>query len=161
MKKVALIFLGTVLALFVLTYFFKKDQDEAVLVPKVATQKVVKKEPIVRWYTSLQVSEGKALFANNCASCHGFQAEKTVNWKKTLPDGSYPPPPLNDKAHAWHHPYSQLNSIIKNGGSSYGGKMPAFKEKLTQSEIDAIIAYFQSFWADEYYGYWLERGGKK
>lgn len=113
--------------------------------------------PIKRWYTKQQVLEGKDIFANNCASCHGFKAEKTLTWKKKLEDGSYPPPPLNDKAHAWHHPYSQLHEIIKNGGSSYGGAMPAFKDKLNDSQIDSAISYFQSFWADKYYGYWLER----
>ena len=34
--------------------------------------------------------------------------------------------------------------------------MPSFKDKLTQDEIDAAIAYFQSFWDDEHYGYWSE-----
>lgn len=113
-----------------------------------------------RWYTQEQVIKGKDIFANNCASCHGYQAEKTVDWKKTLSDGSYPPPPLNDSAHAWHHPYSQLHDIIRNGGAQYGGKMPPFKDILADEEIESAIAFFQSFWRDKYYGYWLDRGGK-
>ena len=124
-------------------------------------QNVLYAEETNRWYTKEQVKNGQKVFAKNCASCHGYKAEKTIDWKKTLADGSYPPPPLNDKAHAWHHPYSQLVRIIKNGGASYGGKMPAFKNKLSDKEIDEAIAYFQSFWEDKYYTLWLERGGKE
>ena len=45
-----------------------------------------------RWYSEKQVKLGEQVFLKNCASCHGEKAEKTINWKKTLSDGSYPPP---------------------------------------------------------------------
>ncbi|MGA1931731.1 c-type cytochrome [Arcobacter sp. YIC-464] len=114
-----------------------------------------------RWYTKEQVVFGEKVFSQNCASCHGYKAEKTIEWKKTLPDGSYPPPPLNDKAHAWHHPKWQLLEIISKGGALYDGKMPAFEDKLSKEEKEAAIAYFQSFWEDKYYNLWLEYGGLK
>lgn len=114
-----------------------------------------------RWYTQEQVIQGKEVFAKNCAVCHGYKAEKTINWKKTLPDGSYPPPPLNGTAHAWHHPYKQMIEIITDGGASYKGNMPAFKDALTIEEKDAAIAYFQSFWNDEIYGLWIKYDGLK
>lgn len=109
-----------------------------------------------RWYKQEQLSLGKELFIKNCASCHGQKAEKTILWKKTLKDGSYPPPPLNNKAHAWHHPKWQLMQIITEGGSAYDGKMPAFKDILSEKEIEATIAYFQSFWGDEFYKLWID-----
>ncbi len=102
---------------------------------------------------------GKDLFVKNCSVCHGNKAEKTLNWKKTLSDGSYPPPPLNGSAHTWHHPKSQLISIIKNGGELYDGNMPGFDSVLTNSDIENVIAYFQNFWDDEKYYLWLESGG--
>ena len=114
-----------------------------------------------RWYTKEQLKLGENIFTNNCASCHGYKAEKTVNWKQRLSDGSYPPPPLNDKAHAWHHPMWQLLKTIDNGGASFGGKMPAFKDTLTYEEKKAAIAYFQSFWQDKFYKIWLENDGLK
>lgn len=114
-----------------------------------------------RWYTKDQVTFGKEVFSNNCAVCHGYKAEKTIDWKKTLPDGSYPPPPLNDKAHAWHHPKWQMLQIITNGGASYKGNMPAFGDKLTLKEKEAAIAYFQSFWDDKHYNLWLKYNGLK
>jgi len=112
-----------------------------------------------RWYTTNQVNKGQKLFIKNCSSCHGKQAEKTINWKKKLKDGSYPPPPLNGTAHAWHHPNSQLKRIIANGGKSYDGKMPAFKDILNKSDIETVMAYFQSFWKDDIYDLWLKNGG--
>lgn len=112
-----------------------------------------------RWYTQAQVEQGKADFKTHCSSCHGENAEGTADWKKTLPDGAYPPPPLNGTAHAWHHPLSILKQTINAGGVQFGGKMPGFKDKLNNQEIEALIAYFQSFWDDKIYQAWLGRGG--
>ncbi|WP_245832005.1 c-type cytochrome [Solemya velesiana gill symbiont] len=49
-----------------------------------------------RWYTQSQVEQGSKVFQNNCAVCHGQKAQGlAADWRKSLPDGSYPPPPLN------------------------------------------------------------------
>ncbi len=110
-----------------------------------------------RWYTKAQVQAGKKVFAANCASCHGFNAEKTVNWRKKLADGSYPPPALNGTAHAWHHTFAQLMTQINDGGAKYGGKMPAFRGTLSEDEEKEAISYFQSFWNDKTYNSWKNR----
>lgn len=47
----------------------------------------------------------------------------------------------------------------KEGGVAMGGKMPGFRDKLTEAEKLAVIAYFQGFWTDEIYGAWIARGG--
>ncbi len=112
-----------------------------------------------RWYTKAQVENGRKLFAANCASCHGLKAEKTLNWREKLADGSYPPPPLNGSAHAWHHSFAQLIRQINDGGAIYGGKMPGFRGALDDSEKKDIISYFQSFWNDKIYKSWYERSG--
>lgn len=112
-----------------------------------------------RWYTKEQVTNGKELFSKNCAVCHGSKAEKTIEWKSPLADGSFPPPPLNGSAHAWHHPKSKLKEIVANGGTLYDGKMPPFKDVLSDDEQFAVMAYFQSFWSDEIYATWKKHGG--
>jgi len=112
-----------------------------------------------RWFTQEQVDKGNITFQNNCAICHGSKANKIKDWKKTLADGSYPPPPLNGNAHSWHHPYTQLFRIVKNGGKSYDGKMPAFRDKLSDEEIQNTISYFQNMWSDEKYNIWIKNGG--
>lgn len=113
-----------------------------------------------RWYTPEQVAQGAVVFAENCAQCHGEQAEGIhKDWRERLDDGSFSPPPLNGSAHAWHHPRSILLRVINNGGIPLGGQMPAFEDVLDEQEKLAAIAYFQDFWSDEIYGNWLEMGG--
>lgn len=111
-----------------------------------------------RWYTTLQITDGEKVFKNNCAVCHGDKAQGLVkDWKETLPDGKYPAPPLNGTAHAWHHSKELLLRTINTGGIPLGGTMPAFKDKLTVKEKDAVMAYFMSLWPDRVYEVWEQR----
>jgi cytochrome c len=107
-----------------------------------------------RWYDLSQVELGETVYQKNCISCHLENAQGVLDWKKTLDDGSYPPPPLNGTAHAWHHSIEVLLTVINDGGIPYGGKMPAFINILTQEQKLAVIAYFQSFWPEETYTKW-------
>lgn len=116
--------------------------------------------PAERWYTRAQVDRGAPLFRENCAVCHGEEAQGLAeDWRQPLPDGSYPPPPLNGSAHAWHHPLRLLQRTIELGGAPVGGRMPAFGGKLDHDEQLAIIAWFQDKWSDEIYAVWYERSG--
>lgn len=110
-----------------------------------------------RWYNAAMVEQGQQVFSEHCQSCHGAKAAGlTADWRKPLADGSYPPPPLNGSAHAWHHPLSQLKRTLVNGGIPLGGVMPAFGQVLDETEMDAAIAFFQSQWSDEIYAQWAE-----
>lgn len=125
-----------------------------------APESVAMEEGVVRWYSAAQVDQGEAVFTQNCAVCHGQQAEGTVaDWRARLDDGSFPPPPLNGTAHAWHHPRSVLLQVINNGGIPLGGKMPGFTSVLEDEEKLAAIAYFQDFWSDDIYADWQDMGG--
>jgi len=114
-----------------------------------------------RWYAQSQVELGRKVYAKYCIGCHRENAQGTANWNERSPDQSYPPPPLDGSAHAWHHPLGILKRVIDEGGVPLGGKMPGFKDKLNEKENLAVISYFQSFWADEIYNAWLTRGGLK
>lgn len=115
-----------------------------------------------RWYSAEQVSQGGELFQENCAGCHGDKAQGLAHdWKKPLADGSYPPPPLNGSAHAWHHPLPLLMRTIDRGGVPLGGVMPGFRDKLNEDEKLAVIAWFQSLWPDEIYQRWEKRNGAR
>lgn len=110
-----------------------------------------------RWYNQADVDKGSSLFKQNCSSCHGVNAEGTLDWKKTDSNGKYPPPPLNGTAHAWHHSTELLKKTIQEGGIKLGGLMPPFKDKLSDEDMDAVIAYFQSKWPDDVYQKWAGR----
>lgn len=87
------------------------------------------------------------VFNDNCAECHGIKGAGLVkDWRKPLADGSYPPPPLNGTAHTWHHSPKSLLRTINEGGIKFGGKMPAFKNKLNDKEKLALIDYIYDLW---------------
>ena len=110
-----------------------------------------------RWFNQSVVDYGAPIFQQNCAVCHGVNAEGTKEWRKTDANGNYPPPPLDGSAHAWHHSIPQLARSIKEGGIKLGGVMPAFGDKLSDQDVLAVIAYFQSKWPDEVYKVWHDR----
>lgn len=123
------------------------------------TQNHEEQQKIRRWYTPSQVKQGKAVFETHCVICHGENAQGTKSWKTPRADGSYPPPPLDGSAHAWHHPLRVLKRTIDQGGIPLGGKMPGFKDKLKEEEKLALISYFQDYWDEAIYEDWLNRGG--
>ena len=102
------------------------------------------------------VALGGKLYNKNCATCHGIKAEGNPDWRKRKPDGKLLPPPLNGSGHTWHHSKALLVSIISNGTVIQGGEMPAWGDKLSAQEIDAVILWAQSKWPEEIYKSWLE-----
>jgi len=107
-----------------------------------------------------QVSMGGRLFQKNCAECHGVDAQGDPNWRQRDADGMFPPPPLNGTGHAWHHPRDILHDVIANGSPQGMGKMPAWRNKLSDEEIGAIIAWFQAKWPDQVYTAWYRMDRK-
>jgi cytochrome c6 len=73
---------------------------------------------------------GQMLFNHNCATCHSQNGTPTAVGKSlNAPDlGSAP---VRNQTNA------QLQQIISNGK----GNMPAFKDKLSQAEVDSLVAY--------------------
>ncbi len=100
------------------------------------------------------VARGSEVYQKNCASCHGGMAQGAPNWQRPGPDGKYPAPPLDASAHAWHHPYAALKTTIREGTLRLGGSMPAWKDKLADRDIDAVIVWMQSLWPEEIYRAW-------
>lgn len=112
--------------------------------------------------TDAQLALGGKIYADNCARCHGVNAEGDAAWRKRDAQGFFPPPPLNGSGHAWHHPMSVLKSVIQTGSVDGSGRMPAWQGHLSDAEIDAVIAWFQSHWPPPIYQAWsdIERRGQ-
>lgn len=110
-----------------------------------------------RWYSEAQVDQGQSIYNTNCAICHGIDARSTPEWRKSMADGRYPPPPLDGTAHTWHHDLESLQRQINQGGIRYQGWMPAFGDSLRAEQVEAVIAYLQSLWPDSIYAAWLEK----
>ena len=96
---------------------------------------------------------GAQVYATNCASCHGARGEGGNPAAPLQRDtnGLYPAPPHDNTGHTWHHPDALIKDIITNGSSypDFQSPMPAWGDKLTEAEIDAVIAYIRTWWTDE------------
>ena len=111
---------------------------------------------VVRNTDFAQVQRGGKVFQQNCAKCHGEQAQGDPNWRYRDASGMFPPPPLNGTAHTWHHPMAVLKEVITHGSPQGQGRMPAWGGKLSEQEIEDVIAWFQAKWPDEVYAAWYE-----
>jgi putative ABC transport system substrate-binding protein len=95
------------------------------------------------------IAHGERLFAQNCSPCHGQQA---VGENPATPLGGWNPqvgpvaPALNGTGHAWHHVPEYLFQTIHNGSTVKGSRMPSWRVAMSDYDILAVIAYFQSLW---------------
>ena len=104
-----------------------------------------------------QVARGRVIYDKHCAECHGADGKgQPGDWRVRNADGNYPPPPLNDDAHAWHHPTEGLLETIRMGSPQGMGIMPGFRQKLTEHEIVDVVTYIKSLWSDPIFRQWLD-----
>ena len=102
------------------------------------------------------IAAGEALYAQNCAACHGVNLEGEENWQTPREDGSLPAPPHDASGHTWHHPDSMLFTYTKKGGEQtlaaqgieFASGMPGFGDQLGDEEIWNILAYIKSTWPE-------------
>lgn len=99
------------------------------------------------------VTQGKAVYTNFCAACHGAALQGQPNWRERMANGRLPAPPHDETGHTWHHPDSLLVDMVQNGlvpgktaPPGYQSDRPAYRDVLTHEEIVAVIAYIKSNW---------------
>jgi mono/diheme cytochrome c family protein len=95
------------------------------------------------------IAHGQRLFARNCSPCHSRWA---VGENSATPMGGWTSqfgpvaPALNGSGHAWHHPPEYLFQIIHDGSTVKESRMQGWARWLSDYDILAVIAYFQSLW---------------
>ena len=94
--------------------------------------------------------DGRALYVQHCASCHGLNLEGQPDWMVRKPDGRLPAPPHDATGHTWHHSDRQLFEIVKYGlgriAPGHATDMQPFGGVLSDEEIRAILGYIKSTW---------------
>ncbi len=104
------------------------------------------------------LTNGRALYGENCASCHGENLEGQPNWRTPGDDGVMPAPPHDETGHTWHHDGTLLFNYTKFGGeqalkmrgiTGFKSGMPAVDEALSDNDIWDILSYIRSTWTDE------------
>ncbi|MEW6132065.1 MAG: c-type cytochrome [Pseudomonadota bacterium] len=104
-----------------------------------------------------QVERGRQIYEKHCMECHGAEGKgQPGDWRVKGANGMYPPPPLDDTAHAWHHPTAVLKQRIREGSPPGVGDMPSWDGKLTEAEIDDVVVYVKSLWSPEVFRHWVE-----
>ncbi len=87
------------------------------------------------------ISEGRTLYQDNCASCHGAtgmgdgEVANSLNPSPALLAYMIQMPMAVDEYMLWS---------IADGGEAFGTDMPAFKDALKRDEIWKIIAYMRA-----------------
>ncbi len=71
-----------------------------------------------------QVSRGREVFVQYCASCHGVDAQGAPDWQQPDARGDLPAPPHDDTGHTWRHSDAQLAEIIRGGLRDQFNKTP-------------------------------------
>ncbi|GGE46083.1 c-type cytochrome [Actibacterium pelagium] len=101
------------------------------------------------------IENGKTLYAEQCAVCHGAKLQGQPNWRSPNADGTLPAPPHDETGHTWHHDNQLLFSYTKLGGqgalealgvTNYKSGMSGFSDVLSDEEIWDILAYIRSTW---------------
>ncbi len=82
------------------------------------------------------VADGNALYAAKCTTCHGKDGRGIPNWRsKGQPD-------FTDAKWQKSRTDPQIAEATKNGKGKF---MPAFKAKMSDEEITAVVARIRSF----------------
>ena len=97
------------------------------------------------------VARGAALYAANCAGCHGAHLQGAPNWQVAGPDRAVRPPPQDATGHTWMHSDDQLFQFVKYSLADiappgFVSNMPAFENQLSDRDIVATIAFIKSSW---------------
>lgn len=105
-----------------------------------------------------RLAEGRQLYLENCATCHGEALQGQPDWRDPLVNGRMPAPPHDETGHTWHHSDQQLFRITRDGvaqivGGGYESDMPGFADVLTDDEIWAVLDYIKSTWPERERGY--------
>ncbi len=107
------------------------------------------------------IAQGRQIYADQCAACHGADLEGQPDWRTPLASGRLPAPPHDESGHTWHHPDEVLFRIVKEGsaavvGGGYESDMPGFADVLSDAEIRAVLDYIKSTWPERERTYQLE-----
>lgn len=107
--------------------------------------------------TDRDLTNGRALYAENCASCHGVELEGQPDWRRPGADGVLPAPPHDETGHTWHHDNRLLFDYTRLGGqvaleergiAGFKSGMPGYGDVLSDEDIWDILGFIRSTWPE-------------
>ena len=96
----------------------------------------------------LKERSGEQIYSANCLSCHLGPSGGGIDDI---------PPRHNAVGHTWHHPDCALIATTREGSDAIFERvsppgtqiMPAFKERLSAEQIEAVLVYIRTMWTPE------------
>ena len=87
----------------------------------------------------VDLARGAELYQMHCVACHGGATGGSI---------SDIPPRHNAEGHTWHHADCDLMDMVLDGLPPREGfpEMPAFGDRLTEAEVEAILAHIKTWW---------------
>lgn len=105
------------------------------------------------------LNHGAQLFQEHCAQCHGPEAQGHPDWQTP---GVVAAPPLNGTGNDWKRSRAELINVIANGAKRDGVLvMPGWRDRLSETDMNDVIAWFQALWPPEVYAQWQRTNGAK
>lgn len=110
------------------------------------------KDQANRPFSTDSLFRGVRLFQEHCAQCHGPEAQGHPDWRNPQVAAA---PPLNGTGNEWKRRKQDMIATIQNGAKRNGDPvMPAWKGRLSDQDIEDIIAWFQALWPVDVYDRW-------
>jgi mono/diheme cytochrome c family protein len=107
-----------------------------------------------RLFSFESVNRGARLYQEHCAQCHGPEAQGHPDWQNPQFAAA---PPLNGTGNEWKRKKAELIAIIKSGAKrGTEPVMPGWDGRLSEQEIEDIVAWFQALWPMDVYDAWLK-----
>jgi len=95
---------------------------------------------------------GSRIYLENCAQCHGPEAQGHPDWQNSAVTAA---PPLNGTGNEWKRRRSDLVAVIQNGLSRDGKPvMPGWKGRLSDKDIDDLLTWLTALWPNDVYQRW-------
>lgn len=105
-----------------------------------------------RQFSTESLFRGVRLFQEHCAQCHGPEAQGHPDWRNPRVAAA---PPLNGTGNEWKRRKQDMIATIQNGAKRNGDPvMPAWKGRLSDQDIEDIMAWFQALWPADVYDRW-------
>lgn len=92
------------------------------------------------------IATGKQLYEENCVACHGVDGVgESPHFPMEKDEYGFKAPALNNDSHGWHHSDKNIAEAILKG-SPQNERMVAFRDSLSDEDVDNLIAYIKSLW---------------
>jgi mono/diheme cytochrome c family protein len=110
--------------------------------------------PVVatRTVTMETMMNGARLYQENCAQCHGPEAQGHPDWQNPAVTAA---PPLNGSGNEWKRSRGEILAIIQNGITRQDQPvMPAWKGRVADKDLDDLLTWITALWPSDVYERW-------